>query len=208
MGPMIKKTTLAALLTALQILTSCATSDIVSVKTLSKYYQDETPAQQSTESYLIGSGDVLAIDVWREEALSKQVTVRLDGKISLPLIDDIQTVGLTCGELENLIEEKYTDFVEVPEISVTLLQSGSGKIYMLGKIQSPGEHPLTKKMTVLQAISRAGGLGPWADTSDIRLIRKIGDVERHFRIDYEAIISGKDMSQNILLEPGDTIFVP
>ncbi|MBW1676645.1 MAG: polysaccharide biosynthesis/export family protein [Deltaproteobacteria bacterium] len=191
---MIKKTILAALLTAFQLLTSCA-SDLPSVK-------------QSTESYLIGSGDVLAIDVWREEALSKQVSVRLDGKISLPLIDDIQTVGLTCGKLENLIEEKYTDFVEVPEVSVTLLQSGSGKIYMLGKIQSPGEHPLTKKMTVLQAISRAGGLGPWADTSDIRLIRKIGGVERHFRIDYEAIISGEDMSHNILLEPGDTIFVP
>jgi len=79
---------------------------------------------------------------------------------------------------------------------------------MLGKVGSPGEHPLEKKMTVLQAISRAGGLGPWADTSDIRLIRKIDGVERHFRIDYNAILSGKDVSQNVVLEPGDTIFVP
>jgi len=203
---MLRKAAFAALLTTL--LVSCATSDIPSIKTLGKYYEDKTTAQQSTESYTIGSGDVLAIDVWREEALSKQVTVRLDGKISLPLIEDIQTAGLTCEELKDVIEEKYKDFVEVPEVSVTLLKSGSGKIYMLGKVGSPGEHPLEKKMTVLQAISRAGGLGPWADTSDIRLIRKIDGVERHFRIDYNAILSGKDVSQNVVLEPGDTIFVP
>jgi polysaccharide export outer membrane protein len=203
---MLRKAAFAALLTTL--LVSCATSDIPSIKTLSKYYADKAAAQQSTESYTIGSGDVLAIDVWREEALSKQVTVRLDGKISLPLIEDIQTAGLTCEELKDVIEEKFKDFVEVPEVSVTLLKSGSGKIYMLGKVGSPGEHPLEKKMTVLQAISRAGGLGPWADASDIRLIRKIDGVERHFRIDYNAIISGKDVSQNVVLEPGDTIFVP
>ena len=205
---MTRKAVFAALFTTLLLLASCATSDIPSIKTLGKYYEDKTTAQQSTESYTIGSGDVLAIDVWREQALSKQVTVRLDGKISLPLIEDIQTAGLTCEELKDVIEEKYKDFVEVPEVSVTLLKSGSGKIYMLGKVGSPGEHPLEKKMTVLQAISAAGGLGPWADTSDIRLIRKIDGVERHFRIDYDAILSGKDVSQNVVLEPGDTIFVP
>jgi polysaccharide export outer membrane protein len=205
---MVRKTILAALLIALQLLISCAGSDIPSVSTLAKHYQDEPTEQQSTESYVIGSGDTLAVDVWREPTLSKNVTVRLDGKISLPLIDDIQADGLTCEEMEDLIEMKYKDFVDVPEVSVTLLKSGSGKIYMLGKISSPGEHPLTKKMTVLQAISRAGGLGPWADPSDIKLIRKIGGVERHFKIDYEAIISGEDVSQNVLLEPGDIIFVP
>jgi polysaccharide export outer membrane protein len=178
------------------------------VKTLNEYYQGETTEQQSTELYLIGSGDVLAIDTWREEALSKQVTVRLDGKISLPLIEDIQAAGLACENLENLLEEKYKDFVEAPEVSVTLLMSGSGKIYMLGKVRSPGEYPLEKKMRFLQAISRAGGLDEWADTSDMRLVRKIDGVERQFTIDYKAIISGKDMSQNILLEPGDTIIVP
>jgi polysaccharide export outer membrane protein len=204
---MIRKTAIAALVTAVYLLTSC-TSDLPSVKTLNEYYQGETTEQQSTELYLIGSGDVLAIDTWREEALSKQVTVRLDGKISLPLIEDIQAAGLACENLENLLEEKYKDFVEAPEVSVTLLMSGSGKIYMLGKVRSPGEYPLEKKMRFLQAISRAGGLDEWADTSDMRLVRKIDGVERQFTIDYKAIISGKDMSQNILLEPGDTIIVP
>jgi polysaccharide export outer membrane protein len=204
---MIKKTTLVALIAAPYLLMSCA-SEIPSVKTLSKYYQNETTEQKSTESYLIGSGDVLAVDVWREETLSKEVTVRLDGKMSLPLVEDIQAAGLTCEELENLLEEKFEDFVDVPEVSVTLLKSGSGRIYLVGKVGGPGEYPLEKKMTVLQALSRAGGLGPWADTSDVRLVRTIDGVERQFRVDYEAIVSGKDLSQNIILEPGDTIVVP
>jgi polysaccharide export outer membrane protein len=205
----IRKTGLAAVVIVFHLFTSCATShDVPSVTTLSEYYQNETADQQSTEIYIIGTGDILAIDVWREETLSKQVTVRLDGKISLPLIKDIQAAGMSCEELENFIEEKYTDFVEVPEVSVTLLKSGSGKIYLLGKVGSPGEHPLETKMTVLQAISRAGGLGQWADARNITLIRKIDGVERHFRIDYEAIISGQDVSQNIVLEPGDALVVP
>jgi polysaccharide export outer membrane protein len=204
---MIKKTSLVALIATFYFVTSCAT-DIPSVKTLGEYYQDEIAEQHSTELYVIGSGDVLAIDLWKEATLSKQIAVRLDGNISLPLIDDIQAAGLTCEELESLLEEKYKDFVEAPEISVSLIQSGSGKIYVLGKVSGPGEYPLQKKMTLLQAIARAGGLGAWADTSDIRLVREVSGVERQFRIDYEAIISGKDMSQNIILEPGDTIFVP
>jgi polysaccharide export outer membrane protein len=204
---MIKKTRLVALIATLYVVTSCA-SDIPSVKTLSEYYQGEEKEPQSTESYRIGSGDVLAIDVWKEETLSKEVTVRLDGKMSLSLLEDIQAAGLTCEELENLLEKKYQDFVDAPEVSVTLLKSGSGRVYLVGKVQSPGEYPLEKKMTLLQAISRAGGLGEWADASDVRLVRKIDGVERQFRADYEAIVSGKDLSQNIILEPGDTIVVP
>lgn len=204
---MIKKLTLVALVTTLHLVTSCA-SDIPSVKTLGEYYKGKTTGPQSTESYLIGSGDVLAIDVWREETLSKEVTVRLDGKMSLPLLEDIQAAGLTCEELKDLLEEKYKDFVDVPEVSVTLLKSGSGRVYLVGKVQSPGEYPLEKKMTLLQAISRAGGLGEWADGSNVRLVRTINKVERQFRVDYDAIVSGKDLSQNIILQPGDTIVVP
>jgi polysaccharide export outer membrane protein len=204
---MIKRTSWVALIGILCLVTSCV-SDIPSVKTLSEYYQGETKESQSTESYRIGSGDVLAVDVWGEERLSKQVTVRLDGKMSLPLVEDIQAAGLTCEELENLLEQKYKDFVDAPEVSATLLQSGSGKVYLVGKVRSPGEYPLEKKMTLLQAISRAGGLDQWADASDVRLVRTIDGVERQFKVDYEAVVSGKDLSQNIILEPGDTIVVP
>jgi len=160
------------------------------------------------DTYVIGPGDILSIDVWREPELSKQVTVRLDGKISLPLVNEIDTTGLTCTELRNHLTKKYSDYVELPTVSVTLNQSHSKRIYLLGRVNRPGEYELVKNMTILQAISRAGGPTEWADTSDVRLIRKIKGTERTFTVDYGAIVSSKDLSQNILLEPDDTVFVP
>ena len=187
--------------------TTCA-SDIPSVKTLTEDQKMNRSSVTTIDSYVIGPGDVLAVDIWKEPELSKEVSVRLDGNISLPLVNDIKAAGLTPTELRNYLLIRYRDYVEVPEVSVTLVESRSRKIYLLGKVNTPGELVLEKNMTFLQAISRAGGLGEWADTSDIRLIRKIDGVERTFSIDYEAIISGEDLSQNILLQPDDTIFVP
>ena len=195
------------LLVGLAIFVSCA-GDIPSVKTLAKHQQSTQAASASNDSYVIGPGDILSIDVWREPELSKQVTVRLDGKISLPLVNEIDTTGLTCTELRNHLTKKYSDYVELPTVSVTLNQSHSKRIYLLGRVNRPGEYELAKNMTILQAISRAGGPTEWADTSDIRLIRKIKGTERTFTVDYGAIVSSKDLSQNILLEPDDTVFVP
>jgi len=201
---MLKKTTL---LIGLAILVACG-GNIPSVKTLEKDQKLNRSSVTTIDSYVIGPGDVLAVDIWKEPELSKQVSVRLDGNISLPLVNDIKAAGLTPTELRNYLLIRYRDYVEAPEVSVTLVESRSRKIYLLGKVNSPGELVMEKNMTFLQAISRAGGLGEWADTSDIRLIRKIDGVERTFRIDYEAIISGGDLTQNILLQPDDTIFVP
>ena len=164
--------------------------------------------QTEEESYIIGPSDVLEINVWKEPELTRQVVVRMDGKITLPMINDVQAANLTLLDLQEKIEDKYTEFVEVPEVTVILLASNSRKIYILGKIARPGEYPLTKEMTFLQAISIAGGLERWADQSDIKLIRKVEGVERTFCIDYDAIVSGRDLTQNILLMPDDTIFVP
>ena len=208
---MLNRTIAISLLVGLVLLVSC-TSNVPSVRTLTKYYENEKETDKITASYLgsyvIGPGDVLAVDVWREAELSKEVTVRLDGKISLPLINDVQAAELTCEELQSRIGEKYQDFIDVPSVSVTLLQSNSRKVYILGKVNNPGEYPLHKDLTFLQAISLAGGLGPWADPSDIRIVRKIEGVERTFRIDYDAIVTGKDLTQNVHLRPDDTIFVP
>ena len=201
---MLKKT---ILLIGLALVVSCA-SDIPSVKTLADQQQASEVLGKSNDSYLIGPGDVLSVDVWKEPELSKQVTVRLDGNISLPLVNDVKAAGLTCGALRKYLSIRYQDYVEVPEVSVTLVQSLSKKIYILGKINGPGEYPLEKNMTIVQAISRAGGLAEWADAEDIRLIRKINGVEQTFRVDYEAIVLGEDLSQNVRLQPDDTIFVP
>ena len=195
----------------LALIVSCGGTN-PSVKTLAEYEEANHGLAkfrvEANSEYLIGPGDLLAIDVWKEPELSKQVAVRLDGKVSLPLVNDIKAAGLSCTELQSILMGKYKDYVEAPEVSVTLLASHSKKIYLVGKVVSPGEYPLQKDMTILQAISRAGGLDRWADTSDIRLIRNINGVEKTFTVDYDAIISGEDLSQNVLLQPDDTIFVP
>ena len=195
------------LLIGLAMIVSCA-SDIPSVKTLAEHQQANTATSKSNYSYLIGPGDILSIDIWKEPELSKQVTVRLDGNISLPLVNDIKAAGLTCGALRNYLNIKYRDYVEFSEVSVTLIESHSKKIYLLGKVNSPGEYVLQKNMTIVQAISLAGGLAEWADAEDIRLIRRINGVEQTFRVDYDAIVSGEDLAQNVQLQPDDTIFVP
>jgi polysaccharide export outer membrane protein len=202
-----KTISFAMLIAGCLALMSCA-ANIPSVTTLAQVQQTKKSAATSGEAYVIGPGDRLSIDVWREPDLSRQVAVRLDGKISLPLIEDVVAGGLTCAELRNQLTEKYKQYVDTPVVSVTLLESHSKKVYLLGKVTKPGEYELQKEMTVLQAISLAGGFTEWADTSAVRLIRKINGQQRTFRIDYDAIVSGKDVSQNVQLEPDDTIFVP
>ncbi|MGD8387308.1 MAG: polysaccharide biosynthesis/export family protein [Desulfobacteraceae bacterium] len=160
------------------------------------------------ESYIIGPSDVLEVNVWKEPDLTRQAEVRMDGKITLPMINDLQAENQTLMELQEKIEEEYAKFVTEPEVTVILVQSNSRRVYMLGKVNAPGEYPLKKSMTFLQAVSIANGLDRWADKDNIRLIRKIEGQEQTFRIDYDAIVSGKDLSQNILLQPEDTIFVP
>jgi len=201
---MLKKT---MFLVGLALIVGCA-SDLPSVKTLAKLQESNPSADIADAGYVIGPGDLLSIDVWKEEDLSKNVSVRLDGKISLPLVNDVQAAGLTSTELRNQLTEKYKDFVDVPEIAVTVTESRSKRIYLLGKVARPGEYGLQKDMTILQAISLAGGLAEWADASDVKLIRKIKGIEKTFTVDYDAIVSGEDLSQNVLLQPDDTIFVP
>ena len=195
------------LLIGVALIVSCA-SDLPSVKTLAHHEQSNPSISKEDAAYVIGPGDLLSVNVWKEKDLSKQVSVRLDGKISLPLVNDVQAAGLTLTELRDQLTKHYKDFVDVPEVSVTVLESRSKRIYLLGKVVKPGEYLMQKTMTVVQAISLAGGLAEWADSSDVKLIRKIDGVEQTFLVDYDAIVSGEDLSQNVLLQPDDTIFVP
>jgi len=196
------------ILMALCALVGACAASIPSVSTLAKEQQPTQTGVASADSYAIGPGDLLAVDVWKEPDLSKQAVVRLDGKISLPLVNEVDAAGLTCGELRTQLAEKYQNFVSAPVVSVTLVESRSKRIYVSGKVAKPNEYPLQKNMTVAQAISLAGGLTEWADSSDVKLIRKMKGVQKTFRVNYDAIVSGKDLSQNVLLEPDDTIFVP
>jgi len=189
---------------------SCATSNFPPVSELPK---DDTAANLAksadfSSTYIIGPGDSLDINVWKEPDFSRVVVVRPDGKITLPLIGDVVASGLTAIQLQEKLEKLLKEYVEIPKVSVSVTAARNMKIYLLGNVARPGEIELTKPITVLEAISIAGGLNEWAKQSDLRLMRKINGQLKTYRIDYKAIIDGKDPSQNIVLKPGDTIYVP
>ena len=188
------------------ILISMAYSQADKEILLKKEAQAEIPAD--SDSYIIGSEDVLYIHVWKEETLSKTVTVRMDGKISMPLVDDIQAAGLTPLKLKEKLTEKLQDFVEAPNATVIVMEANSFKVYFSGQVKTPGVLRLRSETTIAQAISMVGGFTDWASQSKIIIIRREDGKEKRFTVNYKKIISGKDLKSNIILKSGDTIIVP
>jgi polysaccharide biosynthesis/export protein len=161
-----------------------------------------------SDSYVIGAEDVLAIHVWREEVLSQKVPVRMDGKISLPLIQEIQAAGLTPLQLKGLLTEKLKQFIENPTVSVIVMEANSFKVYISGQIKNPGVYRLRSETSLLQLIPMVGGFTEWADQKKILIIRKEGGKEKRITVNYKKIIKEADTSLNIILKSGDTIIVP
>jgi polysaccharide export outer membrane protein len=159
-------------------------------------------------SYIIGPGDVLDIMVWKEDDLNREVMVRLDGKITFPLLDDIVAAGRTPLQLKEIIQKKLAGFIESPFVTVSLKGSGSQKFYILGEVVHTGEYPLVKKLTVLQAFALAGGFTEWASKKEILLIREENGKKKTIRINYKEIASGKDLDKDIPIQANDTIVVP
>jgi polysaccharide biosynthesis/export protein len=158
--------------------------------------------------YRIGIGDVIEIQVWHEPDLSRTLTVRLDGRISLPLLGDIDTAGKTTSELDNYLEKKFSEVVTEPAVSVILMESRSRRYYVVGQVMQPGEFPIEHPITILQAIARSGGFQEWAKRERIKVVRRSGDHERLLEFDYDAFVDGKNLKQNLVITPGDTIIVP
>ena len=166
-------------------------------------------ARTSGEDYLIGSGDILEIITWKEEDFSREeVLVRLDGKLTFPLLNDVQAAGLTTMDLKNVIEEGLKAYVTNPVVTVNVRQPLSKKFYILGEVMNTGEYPLVKHLTVLQAFALAGGFTEWASKKEIILMRNENGQDKIYRINYKNIVKGKDLSQNIKLKADDTIIVP
>jgi polysaccharide biosynthesis/export protein len=159
-------------------------------------------------SYQIGPNDVLSIHVWKEEDLSRDVIVTPDGKISFPLIGEIEAQGKTVTELRRQISDKLLNFVTAPEVTVIVKESRSRAVYAIGKVRRPGPYPLVADMTVIQALSAAGGLAEWADEKNITIIRREEGKETQLKFNYKDFTRGRNVEQNILLQPGDTILVP
>ena len=163
----------------------------------------------SVDSYKIGCGDILEIVTWKEPDFSRgQVLVRIDGKITFPLLDDIQASGRTSLDIKKDIETGLKKFIENPIVTVTVIAPNSQKFYILGEIRKTGEYPLIKDLTVLQAFALAGGFTDWASKKEIILYRNEDGKDKILRVNYKNIIRGTDFSQNIHIKANDTIIVP
>lgn len=168
-----------------------------------------TAAGVATPSdYVIGADDVLTIVFWREKDLSSDVAVRPDGKISLPLLNDIHAAGLTPEQLRKVLTETAGQYVEEPTVTVVVKEIKSRKVFITGQIAKPGPYPLVGPTTVLQLIATAGGVLEYADSKKISIMRVVNGKQTSLPFNYQDVERGKKLEQNILLQPGDTILVP
>jgi polysaccharide export outer membrane protein len=160
------------------------------------------------EDYVIGTDDVLTVSFWREKDLSTDVVVRPDGKITLPLINDVYASGLTPDQLREKVLAEATRYIEDPSPTVVVKQINSRKAFIMGEVSKPGPYVLTAPTTVLQLIAMAGGLQEFARKKDIMILRMEAGRQITFTFDYASVVKRKKLEQNIFLKPGDTIVVP
>lgn len=157
--------------------------------------------------YRIGADDVLKISVWKEPDLSETLPVRVDGKISMPLLNDVTAAGLTPTQLAALLTERLKKFVADPRVTVIVTAMNSQKVYVTGEVTHTGSMALTPNMTVLQALASAG-FTQFADTKKIYILRVENGQQRKIPVNYKKLVKGDALDQNIVLKPGDTIVVP
>jgi polysaccharide biosynthesis/export protein len=172
-----------------------------------KNTQTQGPAT-SDPGYKIGPQDVLRIDVWKEAEISRSVPVRPDGKISLPLLNDVQASGLTAMELANVITEGLKKYINSPQVTVSVFEINSRRVYVTGEVTRPGAFPLLPNMTVLQALTSASGFTQFARTKKIYVLRSEGGRQVKHPFNYNDVVKGNHQEDNIVLQPGDTIVVP
>jgi polysaccharide biosynthesis/export protein len=165
-------------------------------------------AATADPNYVIGGQDVLDISVWKEAELTRTVPVRPDGKISLPLLNDVQAAGLTPIQLAAQITESLKKFVTNPQVTVIITQINSQRIYILGEVNRAGAYPLLPDMTVLQGLSSAGGFTQFANLKKIYMFRTENGKQVKYPFNYKDVISGKASDENVVLKAGDTIVVP
>lgn len=166
-------------------------------------------AQEGSADYGIQPGDVLEIMVWREPDLTREVLVRSDGGITFPLAGDISARGWTTSRLTKALTKKLSQYIPDPVVTVSVREMAGNKIYVIGKVNAPGEFTLLRPTTVLQALSMAGGVTPYADEDNIKVVRGEGLPDQQtFKFDYSDVKRGKGLEQNVMLKPGDVVVVP
>ncbi|MGE0083135.1 MAG: polysaccharide biosynthesis/export family protein [Desulfococcaceae bacterium] len=185
-------------------LVSCTTDSRFQTAEAVKFSSDMT-----RNDYLIGKGDILQIVTWKEPDFSREdIPVRIDGKISFPLLDDMQAAGLTPVQVRDEITARLREYVTHPVVSVSVKSMESQKFYILGEVAKPGEYPLSKNLTVLHAIALAQGFTEWAGKNNIVLIRNENSSETLIKISYGKIVKDGELNQNVLIRADDIIIVP
>ena len=159
-------------------------------------------------AYIIGPEDVIDINVWKEPDMTRVVPVRPDGKISLPLINDVQAAGSTPQQLAAAVTEKLRKFLTEPQVTVIVTQINSQRVFVVGEVLRAGAFPLIPGMTVLQALAIAGGFTTFADMKKIHVMRLVNGKHVEMPFNYREVLKGDNPEQNIKLEPGDTVVVP
>ena len=175
---------------------------------LSQEKQGITGKPVDNPDYVIGPEDVLYIQVWKEEGLTKTVPVRSDGMISLPLINEVQASGLTPLQLRDLLTEKFKNFVDNPTVTVVVTEANSFKVFVSGQVRTPGVYRLRSETTLLQIISLAGDFTNEANPKKIVIIRREQGKDKRLEINYSEIVDGSNPGSNYVLKAGDTIIVP
>jgi polysaccharide export outer membrane protein len=169
----------------------------------------ETNAKAAGEGeYKIGPQDMLRIDVWKEAEITRTIPVRPDGKISLPLLNDVQAAGLTSIELGNAIRDGLKKYINNPQVTVTVTEINSRRVYVTGEVVRSGAMPLLPNMTVLQALSSSGGFTQFAKIKSIYVLRQENGKQVKHPFNYKEVIAGKKPEDDIALQPGDVIVVP
>jgi polysaccharide biosynthesis/export protein len=168
-----------------------------------------TPAlSQGPAHFVLGPGDILEISVWKDEALTRDVAVRPDGKISFPLIGDVVASGKSVDELRIVIQEKLRTYVPDAPVSVLMKQINSTQVYVVGKVNQPGAYLMSQPLTVMQLLAMAGGLNAFADQGKILILRQRGEKQEAMNFDYKRVSGGRELDLNIPLLPNDTVVVP
>lgn len=166
------------------------------------------PAAAADAEYKIGPQDVLRIDVWKEPEISRTAPVRPDGRITLPLVNDVQAAGLTATQLAAVIADGLRKFLTNPQVTVGVTEINSRRVYVTGEVTRPGAFPLLPNMTVLQALSSSGGFSQFAKLKGIYVLRTEEGKQVKHPFNYKEVVSGKKPELNIVLQPGDVIVVP
>ena len=175
------------------------------------YAAPETPATRPPAvvpyDYKVGEGDLLEISVWKEEGLTKQVMVRPDGGLTFPLVGDVQAGGMTVDQITDELIKRLSNYMSDPAVNVAVVTVNQ-KVYVVGKVNKPGDFTTPARIDVMQALAMAGGLTPFADADDIKIIRREHGREITFSFDYDEVTAGESLEQNIVLQRGDVVVVP